>query len=102
MATSLNALAASEHVADLHRAAPGRGAGRPALRRRRGRSTATVGDARPVAVVRFAHPDEAGTLRRLAQAAGKRPSLRASHGWRTTAGVASSSDRPGLDGERRS
>jgi hypothetical protein len=67
MATSLNALAASEHVADLHRAAHGRGAGRTALRRRRERSTATVGGARPVAVVRFAHPDEAGTLRRLAQ-----------------------------------
>lgn len=67
MATSLNALAASEHVADLHRAARGRGAGRAALRRRRERSTATVGGERSVAAVRFAHPDEAGTLRRLAQ-----------------------------------
>jgi hypothetical protein len=65
MATSLNALAASEHIADLHRAANGRGAGRAGLRRRR--STAAVSSARPAAAVRFGHPDEAGTLRRLAQ-----------------------------------
>ena len=65
MATSLNALAASEHIADLHRAANGRGAGRAGLRRRR--STAAVSSAGPAAAVRFAHPDEAGTLRRLAQ-----------------------------------
>jgi hypothetical protein len=65
MATSLSALAASEHTADLHRAASGRGAGRAGLRRRR--STAAVSGARPAATVRFAHPDEAGTLRCLAQ-----------------------------------
>ena len=35
--------------------------------RRRGRSTAAVDSARPAAAVRFAHPDEAETLRRLAQ-----------------------------------
>ena len=65
IATSLNALAASEHIADLHRAANGRGAGRAGLRRRR--STAAVSSARTAAAVRFAHPDEAGTLRRLAE-----------------------------------
>jgi hypothetical protein len=65
MARSLNALAASEHIADLHRAANGRGSGRAGLRRRRG--TAAVSSARRVAAVRFAHPDEAGALRRLAQ-----------------------------------
>jgi hypothetical protein len=65
MATSLNALAASEHVADLHRAASRRGAGRAGLRR--GRRTAEESSARPAATVRFAHPDEAGTLRRLAE-----------------------------------
>lgn len=66
MATSLNALAACEHIANLHRAAGGRRAGRGGLRRRR--STAAVGSARqPTATVRFAQPDEAGTLRRLAQ-----------------------------------
>jgi hypothetical protein len=65
MKRSLNALAASEHIADLHRAANGRGAGRAGVRRRRG--TAAASSARPVAAVRFAHPDEARTLRRLAQ-----------------------------------
>ena len=65
MATSLNALAASEHIADLHRAANGRGAARTGLRRRR--SQAAESSARPAAVVRFAHPDDAGTLRRLAE-----------------------------------
>lgn len=65
MATSLNVLAASEHIADLHRAANGRGAGRAGLRRRR--SAAAVSSARPAAAVRFAQPDEAGTLRPLAQ-----------------------------------
>lgn len=65
MATSLNALAASEHIADLHRAADRRGAGRAGLRR--GRIGAAVSSARPAATVRFAHSDEAGTLRRLAQ-----------------------------------
>jgi hypothetical protein len=65
MATSLNALAASEHIADLHRAANGRGAGRAGLRRRR--STAAVSSARPAVAVRFARPDEGVTLRRLAQ-----------------------------------
>ncbi len=65
MATSLNALAASEHIADLHRAANGRGAGRAGLRRRH--STAPVQRARTGAAVRFGYPDEAGTLRRLAQ-----------------------------------
>jgi hypothetical protein len=64
MATSLNALAASEHIADLDRAANGPGAGRAGLRRRRG--TTEVSSARPAAV-RFAHLEEAGTLRRLAQ-----------------------------------
>ena len=66
MATRLNALAASEHIADLHRAANGRGAGRAGLRRRRS-TAAALNSARPAAAVRFAHPDEAGTLRRLAQ-----------------------------------
>jgi hypothetical protein len=65
MATSLNALVASEHIADLHRAANERGGGRAGLRRRRG--PAPVSDARPAAAVRLAHPDEVGTLRRLAQ-----------------------------------
>jgi hypothetical protein len=64
-ATSSIALAASGHIADLHWAATGRGAGRAGLRRRR--STAAVSSARPAAAVRVAHPDEAGTLRRLAQ-----------------------------------
>ncbi len=67
MGTSLNALAASEHIADLHRAAREGGAGRLGLRRRRGRTTGVVSSGGPAAVVRFAHPDEAGTLRRLAQ-----------------------------------
>ncbi len=65
MAKSLNALAASEHIADLHRTANRRGAGRAGLRRRRSR--AAVSGARPAAAVRLAHPDEAGTLRLLAQ-----------------------------------
>ena len=34
---------------------------------RRKRRTAAVSGARPAAAVRFAHPDEVGTLRRLAQ-----------------------------------
>lgn len=67
MATSLNRLAASEHIADLHRAANAPGAARPRLRRRRRRSAAAVSGTRPVAAVRFAHPDEAGALRRLAE-----------------------------------
>jgi hypothetical protein len=67
MATSLNGFVAGEHIADLHRAANPRGAGRAGLRGRRRRSAAAVGSARPAAAVRFAHPDEAGTLRRLAQ-----------------------------------
>ena len=65
MATSSNASAASEHIADVHLTANGRGAGRAGLRRRP--STAAVSGARPAAAVRFAHPDEAGTLRLLAQ-----------------------------------
>lgn len=65
MPTSLSALAASEHIADLHRAANGRRAGRPGPRRRR--SSAAVSSARPAAAVRFAHVDEARTLRRLAE-----------------------------------
>jgi hypothetical protein len=65
MATSLSALAANEHIADLRRAANGRGAGRAARRRRR--STAAVSSARIPATVRLARPDEAGTLRRLAE-----------------------------------
>src|ERR1700756_18990 len=65
MATSLNALVAREHIADLRRAASERGVGRAGLRRRR--STAAMSSAGPAAAVRFAHPDEAGILRRLAQ-----------------------------------
>jgi hypothetical protein len=65
MATSLNALVATEHIADLHRAANERGGGRAGLRRRR--RTAPVSNAGPAAAVRLAHPDEVGTLRRLAQ-----------------------------------
>jgi hypothetical protein len=65
MATSLNALAASEHVADLHRAANGHRAGRAGPRRKR--SSGAASSARPAAAVRFAHADEAGTLRRLAE-----------------------------------
>ena len=65
METSLNALAASEHIADLHRAASGRGTGRAGGRRRR--TSAAEGDVRPAAAVRVAHPDEAGTIRRLAE-----------------------------------
>ena len=49
------------------RAAREGGAGRLSLRRRRGRTTGVVSSAGPAAAVRFAHPDEAGTLRRLAQ-----------------------------------
>ena len=67
MATSLNALAASEHIADLHRAANGRGAGRAGLRRRRRRSKAAKSSATPAAAVTFAHPDDAAALRRLAE-----------------------------------
>jgi hypothetical protein len=65
MATSLNALVAREHIADLHRAANGHRTGRAALRRRR--SEAATSGPRPAAVVRFAHADEAGTLRHLAE-----------------------------------
>ncbi len=65
MATSLNGPAASEHIADLQRAAHGHRAGRAGLRRRRGK--AAVSSARPAAAVRFAHPDEGGALRRLAE-----------------------------------
>jgi hypothetical protein len=65
MTTSLNALAASEHIADLHRAANERRIGRAGLPRRRG--SAAVSSTTPAAAVRFAYPDEAGTLRRLAQ-----------------------------------
>lgn len=69
MQTSLNAVAANEHIADLHRAASGHGAGRVGPRRglRRKRRMAAVRSARPAAAVRLAHPDEVGTLRRLAQ-----------------------------------
>ncbi len=65
MRTSLNALAGSEHIADLHRAANGSGAGRVGLRRRR--SPAAASSAKAAAAVRFVHPDEAGRLRHLAQ-----------------------------------
>ncbi len=65
MAATLNALAAREHIADLRRAANESGAGRAGLRSRR--RTAAGSGARPAAAVRFAYPDEAGTLRRLAQ-----------------------------------
>ena len=65
MAASLNGLAASERIADLRRAADGRGAARAVLRRMR--STAVVSSASPAASVRFAYPGEAGALRRLAQ-----------------------------------
>ncbi len=64
MQMSLNALAASEHIADLHRAANGRGTGRAGRRRSR---SAAVSSARPAATVGFAHADDAGALRRLAQ-----------------------------------
>ena len=69
MGTSLNALAAGEHIADLHRAAYRNGTGRVGLRlkRRRVRGVAAAGSPRPAASVRFAQPDEAGTLRYLAQ-----------------------------------
>jgi hypothetical protein len=65
MAASLNWLAAREHIANVHRAADGRRAARAA--RRRGRRTAVASSAGPAATVRFAQPDEAGALRRLAQ-----------------------------------
>ena len=65
MAMSLNSLVASAHIADLHRTADGRGARRAGMRRRR--STAAVSSVRAAAAVRFGHPEEAGTLRRLAQ-----------------------------------
>jgi hypothetical protein len=65
MATSLNALAASERIAALQRVASARRSRGAGLRR--WRRTAEVRSARPAAAVRFAHPDEAGTLRRLAQ-----------------------------------
>jgi hypothetical protein len=65
MGTSLIAIVASEHIADLHRAADERGAGRAGLRRRR--TSTAVSSARPAAVVRIAHPDEAATLRLLAE-----------------------------------
>ena len=73
MGTSLNALVATERIAELHRAAhearAGAGAGRAGLRLRRwGRSgTAAVNTPRPGVAVRFADPDEAGTLRHLAE-----------------------------------
>jgi hypothetical protein len=73
MGTSLNALVASERIADLHRAAheAGAGAGRAGLRLRlrrwRRSGTAAVNTPRPAVAVRFADPDEAGTLRHLAE-----------------------------------
>jgi hypothetical protein len=66
MGTSLNALVASEHIADLHRAANGHVRGQAGLRRRRS-SKAVANSPAPAAAVRFAHPDEAGTLRRIAE-----------------------------------
>jgi hypothetical protein len=65
MATSLNALAASEHVADLHRAANRRRVAREGVRRRR--RPAAASRPKPAAAVRFAYPDEAATLRTIAQ-----------------------------------
>jgi hypothetical protein len=71
MGTSLNALVASERIADLHRAAhearAGAGAGRTDLRRWRRSGTAAVNTPRPAVAVRFADPDEAATLRHLAE-----------------------------------
>ena len=71
MGTSLNALVASERIADLHRAAheAGVGAGRTGLRLRRWprSGTAAVNTPRPAVAVRFADPDEAGALRHLAE-----------------------------------
>ena len=65
MRTSLNALVAGEHLAELRGAANARRDGRAGLRRRR--RTAAGSSARPIAAVRFGHPDDAGMLRRLAQ-----------------------------------
>ncbi len=69
MATSLNALAANEHMADLRRAADARGVRRAGLRpsRRRSRRTATLGSPEAAAEVRFAHAEEAARLRHLAE-----------------------------------
>lgn len=76
MATSLNALAAQEHIADLHRAAnrdANRAENRAANGRRNGRAglrrahRKTPGPAGSTAAVRFTYPDEARTLQRLAQ-----------------------------------
>jgi hypothetical protein len=69
MGTSLNALVAREHIADLQRAANGRGSGRAGLRLRgtRRHSASPESSARPAAAVRCAHADDAGTLRRIAQ-----------------------------------
>jgi hypothetical protein len=61
MGTSLNALVAREHLADLHRAANGRAG------RRRRRSTAAVSTTRPAPAVRFARSEDAGALWRIAQ-----------------------------------
>ncbi len=65
MGMSLSAVVAKEHIADLNRAANGRGARRAGMRRRR--TSSAVTSARPAAAVRFSHPDEAGTIRRLAE-----------------------------------
>ncbi len=65
MAASSNQFAASDHAADLHQAGNGRRAGRAGLRRRRAPAAARSG--LPAVAARFAHPDEAGALRRLAQ-----------------------------------
>src|SRR5665213_1117702 len=65
MGTSLNAPAASQHIAEPHQAPNGRGAGRARVWRMR--TSPAVSSARPAPVLRFSHPDEAGTLRRLAE-----------------------------------
>ena len=71
MGTSLNALVASERIAELHRAAhearAGAGAGRIGLRRWRRSGTAAVNTPGPAVAVRFADPGEAATLRHLAE-----------------------------------
>lgn len=65
MGTSLNALAASEHIADLQRTVYEHGAGRAGVRRRR--TSAAVSGARPAVSVRIPRADEAEAIRRLAE-----------------------------------
>ena len=69
MGTSLNAVVAGEHIADLRRAAQRNGAMGSGLRlkRRRPRGVAAAGSLRAAVAVRFVEPEEAGTLRYLAQ-----------------------------------